>query len=1831
MTRSPNVPTNPTPTPTPDTPPTSTITSPKEGAIVPIGVQVTITGTASDAGGGSVVRVEVSVDGGANYSAATGTNAWSFNWMPNSPGPVTIKSRAVDNTGNVQNPPAEIHVTVDAPPTSTITSPKEGDTVLIGNPVAITGTASDAGGGTVAKVEVSVDGGLNYSPATGTNAWSFNWTPGAIGQATIKSRAVDNTGNVQNPPAEIHVKVDAVTSTITSPTEGATVLIGKPVAITGMAVASNGKSVVRVDVSLDGGATYGAAAGTNAWNFSWTPDALGPVTIKSRALDNAGNVQNLPAEIHVTVDALPTSTITSPTEGAFVLLGNPVTITGTASDAGDGSVVRVDVSLDGGGAYSAATGTNSWSFNWTPSALGQVTIKSRAVDNIGNQQDPPAAITVTVKVPITIRVPSDQPTIQSAINVATLGDTVLVAPGTYRENIDFGGKAITVTSESGPQGTIIDGRSANPVVIFTSGEGRDSVLNGFTLQNGRADLDHQAFGQGGGIRADLSSPTITNNVITNNKACDGGGIFIGSGSPLIQLNTITSNSAGTNACSGGTVGGGIDVLGNGSAEILDNVISENAAAFGGGIGLNVAGTPIIERNIIKGNFADQGGGIWSVNNSSPLIVQNLITGNQADEGGGVYWSVPADVRGPILVNNTIADNNATSNGSGIFTFGYSAQTELTNNIIVAKPRQSGLYFLIFSDQEPPIIRFNNIFSVDGMAYAGAIPDMTGKNDNISLDPLFANPTQGDYHLQQGSPSIDTGYNPAPNLPDKDVDGQPRILDGDDNGTAIVDMGVDEFRRPIRVPSDQPTIQAAINVATLGDTVLVAPGTYREHIDFRGKAITVTSESGPQVTIIDAGNTDPVVSFTSGEGRKSILNGFTLQNGRTNFGGQGAPPDGGGIVIQRASPTITNNVITNNHASRGSGIGIVFGSPLIQLNTITGNINDVTIGGGGGGILIAGEGFAEILDNVISNNLNNGGGGGIYIPGAGATPIIKRNVIKGNSVALGAFGGGIYSVNNSSPLIVQNLITGNQASNGGGVYWLVPDGVRGPILVNNTIAGNDGATNGSGIYADGGDGRVELTNNIIVAKPGQSGFYCGLFTGNITPIIRFNNIFSSSGMAYGGRCADRTGMDGNISLDPLFANPTQGDYHLQQGSPSIDSGDNLTPYLPDKDLDGHPRIQDGDGNGTAIVDMGVYESTFHDGTPPTSTITSPTAGATVLTGTTVVIIGIASDAGGGTVARVQVSVDGGSTWNVATGTNAWSYIWRPILSGPATIKSRAVDNSGNVQDPPAQITVTVQDATPPTSTITSPTAGAAVLTGTTVIITGIASDAGGGTLARVEVSVDDGSTWNVATGMTAWSYNWTPTTPGPAPIRSRAVDDSGNVQDPPAEITVTVRLPIRVPSDQPTIQAAIDAANNGDAVLVAPGTYVENINFGGKAITVTSESGHEATIIDGGAADSVVRFTSGEGRDSILNGFTLQNGRADPIRGLGDGGGIIVGGGSSPTITNDVVSNNHASSGGGIAILSGSPLIRLNTISGNSNNLSSGGTAGGGIYIQGPGSAEILDNVISDNVSHFGAGIGLFSAGTPIFKRNIIKGNNASQGGGLWIVNDSDPLIVQNIITGNQASDGGGVYWLGSRGPIFINNTIADNNATSNGSGIFAEGSSGRTQLTNNIIVAKPGQAAFYCGNLSGQNQAIIRFNNIFSDGGMAYGGTCSDKTGMDGNIKADPQFTNPTQGDFHLQQGSPSIDAGDNQAPNLPDTDIDGDARILDGDGNGTAIVDMGVDEFLLPPGLKISLLDESDRNSNNSRALFICDLRPWTKTPGSRPKKPISARPTHSTGLRVE
>src|SRR5436190_6068904 len=230
----------------------------------------------------------------------------------------------------------------------------------------------------------------------------------------------------------------------------------------------------------------------------------------------------------------------------------------------------------------------------------------------------------------TINVPADQPTIQGAIDAASNGDTVLVAPGTYYENISFKGKAITVTSSSGAVSqTIIDGGQKAPVVTFNNSEGVNSVIGGLTLQNG-SDVSSPSLG--GGIFIGSASPTIVGNLIQNNTTCfGGGGILVYFSSPVIRGNIIRNNHSAH--CSG-LVGGGIYVLGAGAAQIIGNSITDNSTApsgMGGGIGLSGSGTPVIKNNTIARNVAgNEGGGIW-IDSADASIVQNLIFNNSAPQ------------------------------------------------------------------------------------------------------------------------------------------------------------------------------------------------------------------------------------------------------------------------------------------------------------------------------------------------------------------------------------------------------------------------------------------------------------------------------------------------------------------------------------------------------------------------------------------------------------------------------------------------------------------------------------------------------------------------------------------------------------------------------------------------------------------------------------------------------------------------------------------------------------------------------------------------------------------------------------------------------------------------------------------------------------------------------------------------------------------------------------------------------------------------------------------------------------------------------------------------
>jgi parallel beta-helix repeat protein len=390
-----------------------------------------------------------------------------------------------------------------------------------------------------------------------------------------------------------------------------------------------------------------------------------------------------------------------------------------------------------------------------------------------------------------------------------------------------------------------------------------------------------------------------------------------------------------------------------------------------------------------------------------------------------------------------------------------------------------------------------------------------------------------------------------------------------------------------VPGSQPTVQAGINAANNGDTVLVGPGTYVENINFNGKAITLTSAGGPLVTILDGGANGTVVTFNNNETTSATLSGFTIRNGLQN----GLP--GGGILISAASPTISNNIITGNHAAVGIGMYISGGSPVIRNNTITGN-NQAGAGdggAGGGGILVEGStstlGAPQIVNNIITNNSVAGGGvgGGISVFYY-SSPLIQGNLIRGNSAYNG--GGGISLQSYDSPVVLQNVIVNNTTLSGGSGGGMYVSPINSPVtILNNTIAGNNATDGTSGIFTTGFAQYATFTNNIVVAFQGQNAITCNTNYSSISPVFSYNDSYSAGGGAWSGPC-DTSSNPGNISADPLFLSAPNNDFHLALGSPAIDAGNNTAAGLPSTDYDNNPRIADGNGDGVSVVDLGAYE-------------------------------------------------------------------------------------------------------------------------------------------------------------------------------------------------------------------------------------------------------------------------------------------------------------------------------------------------------------------------------------------------------------------------------------------------------------------------------------------------------------------------------------------------------------------------------------------------------------------------------------------------------------------
>ena len=378
----------------------------------------------------------------------------------------------------------------------------------------------------------------------------------------------------------------------------------------------------------------------------------------------------------------------------------------------------------------------------------------------------------------TIReVPGSYATIQAAIGAAVAGDRVVVAPGTYFENIDFLGKAITVASTDGPALTAIDGGGSGAVVTFDSGEGLQSVLQGFVLTHGDAGL-----GEGGGVRCILSGPTIRDCWLRFNSANDGAGVYLRDAPLTVIEDCEFENNAATR------FGGGLDSV-RSTVALVRCTLRDNSAGFdGGGLG-TLGGTVTLDRCSFIQNVAGGQGGAVSFNGTDGVVRSCSVVMNSAQFGGGLSFDGSTAV---AVVGCMVGANAATISGGGIDVFNCSpaiTSTTLANNTAASGAGIGG------SGTGSPItncIVWGN--QPDAMAFGGSSAPTVSFSDveggyagvgNIDADPEFANLTGGNYRIGPTSACIDSGTNAAAFLPSRDFDRQPRI------GGAAVDLGADE--------------------------------------------------------------------------------------------------------------------------------------------------------------------------------------------------------------------------------------------------------------------------------------------------------------------------------------------------------------------------------------------------------------------------------------------------------------------------------------------------------------------------------------------------------------------------------------------------------------------------------------------------------------------------------------------------------------------------------------------------------------------------------------------------------------------------------------------------------------------------------------------------------------------------------------------------------------------------------------------------------------------------------------------------------------------------------
>ncbi len=687
--------------------------------------------------------------------------------------------------------------------------------------------------------------------------------------------------------------------------------------------------------------------------------------------------------------------------------------------------------------------------------------------------------------------PGDYSSIQTAINDANHGDMVIVDPCTYYENINFLGRAITLTSldPNDPcvvAATVINGSAPSDVnkgsvVTFGSGEGNDSVLTGFTITGGTGSW-LQIYWEfkgylwnrcGGGILCyNGSSPTISKNIVTNNIAGQGGGIYFYDHShPLILENTFTENTAliehgfedpnpnDANVYDNGD-GGAIVGFQYCDANISANKIENNHAQFyGGGIHIRQWSNGFIKDNLITGNDSALGAGVHVTYTSSPTISDNTISYNQAGGlgGGGIYVYYLSN---PVIERNLITQNSST-NGAGIGTY-YTSNPTIRNNLIIANKTGAGIRIV---GGAWATVCHNTIVGNTASSYSGGgIECVSNAVSTIENNIIAANGQAHGIYVYEGQALPLVRYNNVW----ANIGGNYNAVIGDQTGLNgnisvnphFLDPDVNDYS----LNYDSPCINAG---------------------DPNFSDITVTDYEGQarkmgQYVDMGAFETKPVWNITTGDKAETIQqaiddanNGQTilLTMGRhTGNGNRDIDFHGKAITLRSIDPNNSNivaqTIIDCNGSTATPHRGFNFHSGE-EPNSVVEGLTITNAGGTLYGAIYCYGSSPTIRKCIITDNHMKDHGGGVYC-GYNSNPTIDNCIISNNVFPSVGYGGAIYCYQ-SSPTVTNCIMINNSAvghgRHGGGICcWGDQDGSSDPLVVNCIVAGNTAGHRGGGLYS-----------------------------------------------------------------------------------------------------------------------------------------------------------------------------------------------------------------------------------------------------------------------------------------------------------------------------------------------------------------------------------------------------------------------------------------------------------------------------------------------------------------------------------------------------------------------------------------------------------------------------------------------------------------------------------------------------------------------------------------------------------------------------------------------